>query len=72
VDVEGQLGKLAIDQLYNQKFKKILYYRWVKSFIIRKCNLDSHKKSKFDLAQKICNMLYTSITNQNLVWDDFE
>jgi hypothetical protein len=29
VDVEGQLGKLAIDQLYNQKLKKFLYYHWV-------------------------------------------
>jgi hypothetical protein len=29
VDVEGQLEKLAIDKLYNHKFKKILYYYWV-------------------------------------------
>jgi hypothetical protein len=29
VDVKGQLGKLAIDQFYNQKFKKVLYYHWV-------------------------------------------
>ncbi len=29
VDVEGELGKLAINQLYNQKFKKFLYYHCV-------------------------------------------
>jgi hypothetical protein len=27
VDVKGQLGKLTIYQLYNQKFKKKLHYR---------------------------------------------
>jgi len=29
VNIEGQLGKVAIDQLYNQKFKKFIYYHWV-------------------------------------------
>jgi hypothetical protein len=29
VDVEVQLGKLVIDQLYNQKFKNFLYYHGV-------------------------------------------
>jgi hypothetical protein len=72
VDVEGQLRKIAIDQLYNQKFKKFLYYSWVQSSIIHKCNLGSHKKSKFYLAPKFRNLLYTLITNQILVWDDFE
>jgi hypothetical protein len=77
VDVEGQLRKLVIDQLYNQKFKKFLYYCWVQSYVICKCNIGSHKRSKFYLAPKIHNLLYTPITctkttNQNLIWDDFE
>jgi hypothetical protein len=29
VDIKGQLRKLAIDQVYNQKFKKFLCYHWV-------------------------------------------
>jgi hypothetical protein len=53
VDVEGQLGKLAIDQFYNQKFKKFFILLLGAKFIIRKCNLGNHKKSKFYLAPKI-------------------
>jgi hypothetical protein len=62
VDVKGQLGKPTIDQLYNQKFKKFLYCRWVQSSIIRKYNLSSHKKSKFYLAPRNHNLLYTPTT----------
>ncbi len=39
MDVKGQLRKLAIDQLYNQKFKKFLCHHWVQSSIIYKYNL---------------------------------
>jgi hypothetical protein len=77
VDVEGQLGKLTIDQLYNQKFKKFLYYYWVQSSIIHKHNLSSHKKGKFYLAPRNHSLLYTPTTctktiDHNLVWDEFE
>ncbi len=76
MDVKGQLGKLVIDQFYNQKFKKFLYYCWVQSSIIHKYNLGSHKKGKFYPALRNRNLLYTLITctkiNQNMVWDDFE
>jgi hypothetical protein len=34
VNVKRQLKMLAIDQLYNQKFKKFLCYHWVQSSII--------------------------------------
>jgi hypothetical protein len=77
VDVKGQLGKLAKNQLYNQKFKKFLYYHWVLSFIICRYNLNSHKKGKFYPTTRNRSLLYTPIaytktTNQNLVWDGFE
>jgi len=77
VDVDGQLGKLTIDQFYNQKFKKFLYNYWVQKSIIHKYNLGSHKRGKFYLALRNCNFLYTLIactktTYQNLVRDDFE
>jgi hypothetical protein len=77
MDVEGQLRHLAKDQLYNQKFKKFLYYHWVLSFIICRYNLNSHKKGKFYSTPRNRSLLYTLIaytktTNQNLVWDDFE
>jgi hypothetical protein len=77
VDVKGQLRKFAIDQLYNQKFKKFLYYCWVQSSIICRYNLGSHKISKFYPTPKNHSLLYTPIIctktkNQNLVWDDFE
>jgi hypothetical protein len=77
VDVEGQLRKLAKDQLYKQKFKKFLCYHWVQSSIICRYNLGSHKKSKFYLAPRNHSLLYTPIAytkiiEYDLVWDDFE
>ncbi len=47
MDVERQLRKLAIDQLYNQKFKNFLFYRWVQSSIICKYNLGNRNRDKF-------------------------
>jgi len=61
MDVKGKLEKLVINQLYNTKLKKKLYYHWVQSFIIRKYNLGSHKRSRFYPAPRNCNLLYTPI-----------
>jgi hypothetical protein len=77
VDVEGQLKKLAIDQLYNQKFKNFLFYCWVQSSIIWRYNLGNHNKEIFYPTPRIHNLLYTPTTytkiiDQDLVWDDFE
>jgi hypothetical protein len=77
VDVEGQLKKLAIDQLYNQKFKKFLYYRWVQNSMICRYNLGSHKKGRFYPSPRNHSLLYTptayiKTTNQDLVWHDLE
>ncbi len=77
MDVKGQLGKLTIDQLYNQKFKKFLHYYWVQSFIICRYNLGSHKRGKFYPTPRNHSLLYipsacTKTIDQNLVWDDFE
>ncbi len=67
---------LAINQLYNQKFKKFLCYHQVQDSIICKYDLSNYKRSKFDPTSRNCN-LYTPIaciktTNQDLIWDDFE
>jgi hypothetical protein len=77
VDVKGQLRKLAINQLYNQKFKKFLCYCWVQSSIIHRYNLGSHKRNIFYPIPRNHNLLYTPTTcaktiDQDLVWDDFE
>ncbi len=77
MDVEGKLGKFAIDQLYNIKFKKFLYYYSVRSFIIHRYNISSHKRNRFYLILRNHNLLYTpttctTTTYHNLVWDEFE
>jgi len=77
VYVEGQLWKVVIDQFYNQKYRKFLYYCWLQSFIVCRYNLHSHKQRKFQPIQRNRNLLYTPTTctktiNQNLIWDDFE
>jgi hypothetical protein len=78
VDIEGKLRKLTIDQLYNTKFKKFLFYRWVQSSIICKYNLNSHKRGRFYPTPRNHSLLYTPITctttttNQILVWNEFE
>jgi len=77
VDVKGQLWKVAIDQFYNQKFRKFLYYCWVQNSIVHRYDLNSHKWSKYHSTQRNCNLLYTpvactKIIDQNLIWDDFE
>jgi hypothetical protein len=77
VDVEGKLGKLAIDRHYNTKFKKFLYYCWVQSFIIHRYNLGCHKRNRFHLTLRNHNLLYTpttytTTTYHNLVWEEFE
>jgi hypothetical protein len=77
MDIQGKLEKFTINQLYNTKFKKNVYYRWVQSFIICKYNLDTHKRGRFYPTPGNRNLLYTPIactttTNQNLVWDEFE
>ncbi len=58
MDVEGQFKKLAINQLYNQIFKKFLCYHWVQSSIIRRYNLGSCKRNRFDPAVRNYNLLY--------------
>jgi hypothetical protein len=74
----GQLGKVEIDQLYNQKFKNLfLYYRWVQNSIIHIYNLNNHQQGRFHSPQRNYNLLYTPIgctktRDHNLVWDDFE
>ncbi len=74
--IEGKLGKLTIDQLYNTKFKNLLYYRWVQSSIICRYNLGSHKRGKFYPTPRNHSLLYKPIActtiNQNVVWDEFE
>ncbi len=77
MDTKWQLGKDAIDELYNQKFKKFLYYHWIQSFIIFNYNICTHKKGRFLQAPRSCNLLYIPITctwtiDQNLVWLNFE
>jgi len=77
VDVEGQLKKLSIDQLYKQKFKKFLCYHWGQSSIICRYNLGSHKRGKIYLTPRNRSLLYTpttytKTTNHDLIWDDFE
>jgi hypothetical protein len=62
VDVKGQLRKFAIDQLNDQKFKKLLYYQWVQSSTIWRYNLSNHKRGKFYPAQKNCSLLYKPTT----------
>jgi hypothetical protein len=74
VDVEEQLRKLVIDQLYNQKFKKFLYYRWVQSSIVHRYNLGSHR-GKFYLTPRNHSLLCTPCAktiDQDLDWNDFE
>jgi hypothetical protein len=76
VDVEELLRKLVIDQLYNQKFKKFLYYLWVQSSIVHRYNLGSHK-GRFYPTPRNHSLLYTPTTcaktiDQYLDWDDFE
>ncbi len=76
MNVEKQLRKLVIDQLYNQKFKKFLYYFRVQSSILHKYNLGSHR-GRFYLAPRNHSLLYTPTTctktiDQDLDWDDFE
>jgi hypothetical protein len=49
----------------------------MKSFIIHRYNLGSHKRNKFYPTPKNCSLLYTpttctKTTDHNLVWDDFE
>ncbi len=49
----------------------------MQSFIIQKYSLGNHKRGTFYPGPKNCNSLYTpiactKITNQNLVWNDFE
>ncbi len=61
MDVEGQLGKLIIDQFYNQNLKKFLHYRWVQNSIIQRYNLGTHKKGKFYPIPRNRNLLYTPI-----------
>ncbi len=77
MDVEGQLRKLTINQLYNHKYKKFLCYHWVRSSIIYRYNLGNHKIGKFYPTPRNHSLLYTCITciktiDQDLVWDDFE
>jgi hypothetical protein len=57
VDVKGQPRKFAIDQLYDQKFKKLLYYQWVQSATICRYNLSNHKRGKFYPALRNCSLL---------------
>jgi len=77
INVERQLGKVTINQFYNQKFRKFLCYCWVQSFIIRRYNLNNHKRGRFHLAKRNHNLLYMCITyiettHHNSIWDDFE
>ncbi len=78
MDVKEQLGKVTIDQFYNQKFKNLfLYYRWVQISIVRRYNLNNHKQGRFHPLQRNHSFLYTPTTcietiNHNLIWDDFE
>jgi len=77
VDVEGKLGKFAIDQFYNIEFKKFFYYYWVQNLIIHRYNLGSHKRGRFHLTLRNHNLLYTpttytTTTYHNLIWDEFE
>jgi hypothetical protein len=49
----GHLGRDAIDELYNQKFKKFLYYCWIQSCIIPRYNISSHKIGSFFKLQQV-------------------
>jgi hypothetical protein len=77
VDARGHLRKDEIDELYNQKFKKFLYYCWRLNSIIPWYNIGSHKRGRFLQAPRNHNLLYkpttyTKTIDQNLVWLDFE
>ncbi len=50
--------KVTIDDLYNEKFRKFLYYCWVKRFVVFNYNINSHIRSRFVQGPRNCNLVY--------------
>jgi hypothetical protein len=59
VNVEGQIGKITIDELYNEKFLKNQYYHWVQRSIVPNYNTSNHRRGKFVQAPKNRSLVYT-------------
>ncbi len=62
MNVRGQIGKITIDELYNEKFKKFLYYHWVQRFIVPSYNTSTHIRGKFVQVPKNRSLVYTLTT----------
>ncbi len=75
VNAREHLRKDAINELYNRKFMKFLYYCWKLNSIIPRYSIGSHKKGRFLQVLINHNLLYTLITYTktiNQVQSDFE
>jgi hypothetical protein len=58
---KGINRNVTINELYNEKFRKFLYYCWVQRFVVFSYNTNSRKICRFVQAPRNCSLVYVVI-----------